>query len=96
MNTKAFNPFEMAQKQLDEEVPHALACEIEEFRETSAPVYIRAVLHVERDSQKRIVIGKKGEQLKEIGRQARIDMEKLFDGKVLVTGTKSGCMRRRV
>ena len=43
--------------QLDEEVPHALACEIEEFREEPSPVYIRATLFVERDSQKRILIG---------------------------------------
>lgn len=46
--------------QLDEEVPHALACEIEEFREEPSPVYIRATLFVERDSQKRILIGAGG------------------------------------
>ena len=43
---------ETALEQLDDEVPYSVACEIEEFRESQSPVYIRAVLHVERDSQK--------------------------------------------
>jgi GTP-binding protein Era len=73
---------EAALEQLDEEVPHALACEIEEFRETSAPVYIRAVLHVERDSQKRILIGSGGQRIKMIGTAARKRIETLVGSAV--------------
>src|SRR5687768_18365118 len=47
---------ETALDQLDEEVPYSVACEIEEFREDRTPVYIRATIYVERDSQKRILI----------------------------------------
>ena len=53
-----------ALEQLDDEVPYSIACEIEEFRETQSPVYIRAVLHVERDSQKRILIGAGGQRVR--------------------------------
>ncbi|MHB8837499.1 MAG: GTPase Era [Gemmatimonadaceae bacterium] len=73
---------EAALEQLDEEVPHAVACEIEEFRETSTPVYIRAVLHVERDSQKRILIGSGGQRIKAIGEAARRRIEGLVGGAV--------------
>jgi GTP-binding protein Era len=62
---------ETALEQLDDEVPYSVACEIEEFRETQSPVYIRAVLHVERDSQKRILIGAGGKRIREIGGSAR-------------------------
>jgi GTP-binding protein Era len=67
---------ETALEQLGDELPHALACEIEEFREGSSPLYIRAVLHVERDSQKRIVIGANGQQIKKLGRSAREKIER--------------------
>ena len=67
---------ETALEQLGDELPHALACEIEEFREGSTPLYIRAVLHVERDSQKRIVIGANGQQIKKLGRAARAKIER--------------------
>lgn len=73
---------EAALAQLDEEVPHAVACEIEEFREESTPVYIRAVLHVERDSQKRILIGSGGQRIKTIGTAARKRIETLVGGAV--------------
>lgn len=73
---------EAALDQLDEEVPHAVACEIEEFRESSTPVYIRAVLHVERDSQKRILIGGGGQRIKRIGQAARTRIEQLVGGAV--------------
>ncbi len=73
---------EAALEQLDEEVPHAVACEIEEFRETTTPVYIRATLHVERDSQKRILIGSGGQRIKAIGVQARKRIEALVGGAV--------------
>ncbi|MBY0488953.1 MAG: GTPase Era [Gemmatimonadaceae bacterium] len=67
---------ETALDQLGDELPHALACEIEEFREGSSPLYIRAVLHVERDSQKRIVIGANGQQIKKLGKSAREKIER--------------------
>ena len=67
---------ETALEQLGDELPHARACEIEEFREGSTPLYIRAVLHVERDSQKRIVIGANGQQIKKLGRVAREKIER--------------------
>ena len=62
---------ETAFEQLEEEIPYSVACEIEEFRESQSPVYIRAVLHVERESQKRILIGARGQQIRAIGSAAR-------------------------
>ena len=65
-------------EQLSQEVPHAIACAIEEFREDRNPVYIRAIIYVERDSQKRIVIGQDGSRIREIGRAARLKIEDLL------------------
>jgi GTP-binding protein Era len=73
---------ETALEQLSDEVPYSVACEIEEFREEKSPVYIRAVLHVERDSQKRILIGSKGERIRSIGQAARAKVEALLEQKV--------------
>jgi GTP-binding protein Era len=73
---------ETALEQLDDEVPYSVACVIEEFREDRSPVYIRAVLHVERDSQKRILIGAKGARIREIGRVARGKIEALLEAPV--------------
>lgn len=73
---------EAALEQLDEEVPHALACVVEEFRESRTPVYIRTVLYVERESQKRIVIGAGGERVREIGRRARARIEHLVGAQI--------------
>ena len=66
---------ETALEQLEEEIPYSVACEIEEYRESQSPVYIRAVLHVERESQKRILIGAGGQRIRDIGRAARIKVE---------------------
>jgi len=61
------------------EVPYATAVVVEEMKERGAgKVYIRAVVYVERDSQKAIIIGAKGVTLKKIGRLARADIERLF------------------
>ncbi len=68
---------ETALEQLDDEVPYSVACEIEEFREGQKPIYIRAVLHVERDSQKAILIGAKGLRIRTIGKAARAKIEAL-------------------
>jgi GTP-binding protein Era len=56
---------------LEEELPYSVAVEIDEFREAEDPVYIRAVLAVERDSQKGIVLGKGGRKIRAIGTAAR-------------------------
>ena len=69
---------------LGEELPYATTVEIEEFKEEENLLRIGAVVWVERASQKGIVIGKQGEQLKEIGSQARVDMQKLFAQKVFL------------
>jgi GTPase len=69
-------------EQLNEEVPHAIACGIEEFREDRSPVYIRAIIYVERDSQKRIVIGHNGARIREVGRAARLKIEDLLSAPV--------------
>jgi GTP-binding protein Era len=73
---------ETALEQLGDEIPHALACAIEEFRESRTPVYIRAVLYVERESQKRIVVGSGGARIRDIGKQARVKIEPLVGAQV--------------
>ena len=75
---------ETALEQLSDEVPYSVACEIEEFREGKQPVYIRAVLHVERDSQKRILIGTKGQRMRSIGQAARLKVEALLEQRVFL------------
>jgi GTP-binding protein Era len=73
---------ETALEQLEDEVPYSVACEIEEFREDRSPVYIRAVIFVERESQKGILIGASGSRIREIGRAARVKVEALVGGPV--------------
>ena len=68
---------ETALEQLDDELPYSLACEIEEFREGGSPLYVRAVLYVERESQKRILVGAGGRQIKRIGQASRAKVEAL-------------------
>ena len=70
---------ETALEQLDDEVPYSVACEIEEFRESRTPVYIRAVIFVERDSQKGILIGAGGARIRDIGRISRAKIETLIE-----------------
>ncbi|HTG69718.1 MAG TPA: GTPase Era [Candidatus Udaeobacter sp.] len=66
-----------------EEIPHSIAVTIEDMRvKENGVVYIGAVIFVERDSQKGIIIGKKGELLKEVGKQARKDMEALLGSRI--------------
>lgn len=68
---------EAALDQLNDEVPYSIACEVEEYREGSEPLYIRAILYIERESQKHIVIGREGAQIRELGRAAREKIEAL-------------------
>lgn len=69
---------ETALEQLGAEVPYSVACAIEEFREDRSPVYIRAVLYVERESQRRILIGEKGKRIRALGTAARKKIETLI------------------
>ncbi len=69
---------------LREELPYALTVEIEQFVEEGRLVRIHAVIWVERASQKGIVIGEKGTVLREVGRQTREDLERLFGRKVFL------------
>jgi GTPase len=66
------------------EVPHALAVVIDQFEESPKLLRIHATLHVERDSQKKILIGHKGEMLKKIGTAARKELETLLDTKIFL------------
>jgi GTP-binding protein Era len=70
---------------LGDELPYSVTVEIEQFKQKANGIlHINALILVERDGQKRMVIGNKGEKLKAIGMQARIDMEELFDSKVFL------------
>jgi GTP-binding protein Era len=71
--------------QTREEVPHSIAVAIEDMRvQENGVVYIGAVIFVERDSQKGIVIGKQGALLKEVGKLARRDIELLLGSRVFL------------
>ena len=69
---------------LHDELPYALTVEIENFIEEKKLLRIGAVIWVERAGQKAIVIGRKGQILKQVGQQARQDMEKIFQQKVFL------------
>lgn len=76
---------EKIMRQLGEELPYSVTVEIEEFKQVKNILHISALILVERNGQKKIVIGDKGEQIKIIGRDARKDMESLFDSKVMLS-----------
>ncbi len=72
-------------KNTSEEVPHAVAVEVQEWKEKeNGIVTVRAVIYVEREGQKGIIIGKKGDMVKTIGSQARLDIEKLTGARVFL------------
>ncbi|MEP6418698.1 MAG: GTPase Era, partial [Marinobacter sp.] len=71
-------------RQLGAELPYSVAVEIEEFRKDGKTLHISALILVEREGQKKIIIGDKGERLRRIGQEARTDMERLFDSKVML------------
>lgn len=66
----------------DKEIPYAVEVETEEFLEDDDIIRIRAVIMVERDTQKGIIIGHKGAAIKKVGMQAREDLEKFFGKKI--------------
>jgi GTP-binding protein Era len=69
-----------------QEIPYALAVTVESFEEaqSGAPVRIQATIHVERESQKGIVIGRQGAKLKQIGEAARLEIEALLEARVFL------------
>jgi GTP-binding protein Era len=75
---------EQLMRKLGQEVPYSTTVEIEKFEEEGEKLRIAAIIWVERDGQKAIVIGQGGEMLKTIGSAARISMEKLFGRRVFL------------
>lgn len=71
-------------RNLAAELPYATTVEIEKFDETDKLLRIHAVIWVERENQKAIVIGKSGDMLKRIGQQSRVDLERFFNKKVFL------------
>ncbi|MCF6194630.1 MAG: GTPase Era [Kangiellaceae bacterium] len=71
-------------RHLGQELPYSITVEIEQFDDEEKLYRIGAVIYVERDGQKSIVIGKKGELLKSVGKGARIEMQNLFGRKVFL------------
>ncbi len=71
-------------RQLGAELPYANAVMIEEYSERERSTLIGAVILVEKDGQKAIVIGQGGERLKRIGQEARVDIERLLGRKVML------------
>tara|TARA_B110000503_G_scaffold139160_1_gene226928 strand:+ start:1607 stop:2485 length:879 start_codon:yes stop_codon:yes gene_type:complete len=67
-----------------QEVPYSVEIEVEEFKEDENIIRIRAVIHVSRESQKVIIIGKKGEKIKRVGSDARKDLEEFFGKKIFL------------
>ena len=66
----------------DKEIPYSTEVIVEKFDEKENAIHIMAVIYVERDSQKGIIIGKGGEKIKKVGISARADIEKFFGKKV--------------
>ncbi len=75
---------EKAFRLLGEEVPYAIAVTIEDWQDRSMAgmIHIQALIHVERESQKSIVIGRGGKMIKKIGTQARLDLERMLGTRV--------------
>ncbi len=67
---------------LHEEIPYSIACEVEEYREGRSPHFIRAVIYVERESQKGMVVGARGSMIKKIGENSRKKIESFVGEKV--------------
>jgi len=76
---------EKIMRQLGEEIPYELTVDIDDFKKEGRLLRINATILVEREGQKKIVIGEGGQRLKRIGTESRLDMEKLFGNKVMLT-----------
>ena len=68
----------------DKEIPYSTEVVVEKFDEKEGAIHIMAVIYVERDSQKGIIIGKGGEKIKKVGIESRLDIEKFFGKKVFL------------
>ena len=68
----------------DKEVPYATQVIVEKYDESETAIHIMAVIYVERDSQKGIIIGHQGRKLKHVGIEARKDIERFFDKRVFL------------
>ena len=68
----------------DKEIPYAVEVKVERFKETEKKIHINAVIYVERDSQKGIIIGHQGVALKKVSTEARNTLEKFFDKEVFL------------
>ena len=75
---------EKLMRQLGDELPYALTIQIERFEDKGKTTHIDATIYVEKEGQKRILIGSKGEKLKRIGSDARRDMEEILQTKVML------------
>ena len=73
---------EQLMARLRDEIPHTVTCYVEEFQEEENLVHLRVVIIVDRENLKKIIIGKKGALLKEVGQAARYEMEKFLGKKV--------------
>ncbi|MBD5313301.1 MAG: GTPase Era [Duncaniella sp.] len=68
----------------DKEIPYSVEVVVEKFEEKEKSIHIMAVIYVERDSQKGIIIGHQGSKIKKVGMEARKDIEKFFDKSVFL------------
>ncbi|MCW4152841.1 GTPase Era [Halomonas sp. 18H] len=75
---------EKIMRQLGDELPYQMTVEIEEFREDGAITHISALIMVERQGQKKILIGDRGERIKSIGRDARLELERVVGTKIML------------
>lgn len=66
----------------DKEIPYSVEVSVESFKETDKNIHIRAIIYVERDSQKGIIIGHQGVALKKVGAEARKALEKFFGKRI--------------
>ena len=71
-------------EQYSEEIPYSVAVRIEDFQEAADPVRIRAIIYVERESQKGILIGKGGAALRELGTRARLKIEEFIGARIFL------------
>jgi GTP-binding protein Era len=69
--------------QTEQEIPHSVAVEIEDYKERSEDMtYVSGIIYVERDSQKGIIIGKGGEMIKRLGKEARLELAEILGTRV--------------
>lgn len=68
----------------DKEIPYSVEVRVESFKESASNIHIRAIIYVERDSQKGIIIGHQGVALKKVGSESRKALERFFDKKVFL------------